>query len=94
MVDGLELIPSGPVHTGGNMPLFKIKDPKFTTQEVLLRADKVGVYNEIVFENPDYPGVYWAGGATIRNCPKGTNGVLNVYYVPLRHLNQWVDNPE
>lgn len=77
------------------MPLFRIIDPKFTTQEVLLRADKVSTYNEIVFDNPDYPGRYWVGEHTVRQSPKGTNGVIPVYYVKLRDLQKWpCDNPQ
>lgn len=69
--------------------LFKIKQPKWSTREVLLAAHRIGTHNEIVFTDaPTMPEHYYISGRDVHTCelrPKA-NGKLDCYVIPLRFL--------
>lgn len=72
------------------MNLINIKQPKWSTHEVLIADYKVGEQNIIEFtEAPSLLGkVYHISGATIRRYPLKSNGKIPVYYVPMSELRE------
>lgn len=63
---------------------FSIRQPKYSTREVLLATYKVAEHNVIHFTDASaYPDAYYLSGKTIRKSPVGSNGKIRVYFAPL-----------
>ena len=69
-----------PIHT------IKIREPKYSTREVLVGCFRVRSSNKIIIEKGAYAGEYFMHGTKLQQYPRGTNGRIDVYKVPLDDL--------
>lgn len=71
---------------------IKIWEPKYSTREVIIKADKICERNKIVIEKGAYAGTYFLSGVvatTFVPRPQTTSkGVHMFYYIPLSFLEK------
>lgn len=65
---------------------IKIKEPKYSTRELLVACYKVRSSNKLIIERGAYQGEYFMHGTKLSQYPKTTNGRIDVYRVPLDDL--------
>ncbi len=72
------------------MSYFEIFAPKYSTDEVLLKATKVKEHNKIVFTKAKSLAgkVFYVSGKDVKKCPKSYNGSIAVYCVPMDKLEE------
>lgn len=70
------------------MQRFDIFQPRWHDRRVLLKASKVREHNKVVFTKAPTLGdqPYYLSGKTIKKYKKESNGVIDVYSVPLDDL--------
>lgn len=69
---------------------FEIWEPKYSTDEVLLKASKVGTHNKIVFTKAkSLKGkVFYVSGKEVRRFKKIYNNSIWCYAVPMSRLDE------
>lgn len=67
---------------------FEIWQPRWHDKVVLLKAQKVGTHNKIIFTKAPSMGdqPYYVSGGTVKKYPKETNGAIDCYAVPIQEL--------
>lgn len=68
--------------------VFSIFEPRYHDQRVLLKANKVGEHNKIIFTKAKSMGTdpYYVSGKMVKKYPKVSNGTIWCYSVPLDKL--------
>lgn len=77
----------------GRWSVINIFEPKYSTNEVLIKTTRVVDRNKIIIEQGAYRGEYFGAGEMIKSCPiksmKTKRGnSINMYRVPLRDLER------
>lgn len=74
---------------------IRIFEPKYSTREVIIKADKIGERNKVVIEKGAYAGNYFLSGVVATAYeprPQQTSkGVFMFYYVPISQLEKMED---
>lgn len=69
---------------------FEILAPRWHDKRVLMKANRVGEHNKLVFTGKQGKAlgakVYYVSGKTVKKYPKQSNGVIMCYSVPLHEL--------
>lgn len=77
---------------------FEIWQPRYSTDDVLLKATKVKTNNKIVFTKAkSLEGkTFYVSGQDVKKCPKSYNGSITCYAVPMSKLQEMeiIENKE
>lgn len=69
-----------------------IFEPKYSTREVIIKADKIMERNKIIIDKGAYAGTYFLSGVVATayqpRPQKTTKGVHMFYYIPLSQLER------
>lgn len=70
------------------LKFFSILEPRYHDKTVLLKCEKVGAHNKVVFTRAPSMGTepYYVSGTVAKRCKKVYNGSIFCYAVPLDKL--------
>lgn len=77
---------------------FSIWEPRYSTDDVLLKASKVKTHNKVIFTKAKSLAgkVFYVSGKDVKRCPKSYNGSITCYSCPMSLLQelQLIENKE